>query len=204
MNTLRELRCHWELYVRVGQLPSARKKRMKEVVLSRIRITKAIQRRDPTCIHVAPLGHISSNPRNLPAGSSSTSGRRTTSLIALIPRDISAATLVNPTFVYSLAGEGFALHYGTAPILPSHLAPMFLDSKRDAPTIPELVDCAKSQPSGWVKHSRAFVQDRPGGLLTIRLFASDTFFVCPGASSTRTNPFSSRTGLSIFGLGSWI
>ena len=29
VNTLRELRCHWELYVRVGQLPSARKKRMK-------------------------------------------------------------------------------------------------------------------------------------------------------------------------------
>ena len=43
--------------------------------------------------------------------------------------------------------------------------------------MPELVDCTKSQFSGWVKYFRTFVQDKPGKL-TIRLFAGDALFLC--------------------------
>jgi len=99
-----------------------------------------------------------------------------TGITSLNPQDVSAATLANPTFVYSLTGEGFALHYGTIPIAPFHLAPAFLDSKEDTPTVAELVGCPKSEFSGLIKCFRGFVLGK-SGKLAIRLFAGDTFFL---------------------------
>ena len=70
------------------------------------------------------------------------------------------------------------MHYGTTPILPFHLAPAFLDSKQEIPTMPEFVGYAKSQFSAWVKHFRTLVEDKLGQLITIRFFAGDALFFC--------------------------
>ena len=175
VNTLLDLRRHWELYVQAGQLPSAGKKRLKEMVLSSIRTTKSIHQEGINyypCRSAGPYFHRSTEPATQVFKHFWKTG-----ITSLSPRDISAATLVNPTFIYSLTGEGFTLHYGTNPIFPFHLAPAFLNSKRDTPTMSELVACARSQFSSWAKHFRAFVQDRPGKL-TIRLFAGDALFLC--------------------------
>ena len=175
VNTLLELRRHWELYVRAGQLPSAGKKRLKEMVFSSIRTTKTTLHEGFgffPCRSAGPYFHKSTEPATQVFKHFWKTG-----ITSLNPRDVSAATLVNPTFVYSLAGEGFILHYGTTPISPFHLAPAFLNSKRDTPAMSELVACAKSQFSSWAKHFRAFVQDKPGEL-TIRLFAGDALFLC--------------------------
>jgi hypothetical protein len=75
VNTLLELRRHWELYVQAGQLSSAGKKRLKEMVFSSIKTTKATNTRDPDFFHVALRAHIFSSPRNLPARFSSIFGR---------------------------------------------------------------------------------------------------------------------------------
>jgi hypothetical protein len=174
-NTLLELRRHWELYVKAGQLPSSGKKRLKEMVLSSVRTTKSTQHKGSDlypCRSAGPYFLQSSEP-----ASQVFQHFWKTGITSLNPRDVSAATLVNPTFVYSLTGEGFALHYGTTPILPFHLAPAFLTSKRKTPTMEELVTCAKSQFFGWAKHFRTFVQDKPGKL-TVRLFAGDALFLC--------------------------
>ena len=175
VNTLLELRRHWEFYVQAGQLSSARKKRLKETVLSSIRTTKVKKHKGPElypCRSAGPYFIHSTEP-----ASQVFKHFWKTGITSLNPRDVSAATLVNPTFVYSLTGEGFALHYGTTPISPFHLAPAFLDSKRDVPTMSELVTCAKSQFSTWVNHFRTFVRDKPGQL-TLRLFAGDALFLC--------------------------
>ena len=175
VNTLLELRRHWTLCVQAGQLSSVEKKRLKEMVLSSIRITKATQHKG---FNLFP--HCSAGPYFL---QSAEPVRQVfhhfweTGITSLNPQDVSAATLVNPTFVYSLTGEGFALHYCTTPISPFHLAPAFLTSERDTPTMPEFVTYAKSQFSGWVKHFRTFVHNKPGKL-TIRLLAGDTLFLC--------------------------
>jgi len=174
-NTLLELRRHWELYVQAAQLSSAKKKLLKEMVSSSIRTTKATKHKGSNlfpCRSAGPYFLQSVEPASQVFRHFWETG--TTSLN---PRDVSATTLVNPTFVYSLTGEGFALHYDTTPISPFHLAPAFLNSKRDIPTMSELVGCAKSQFSSWVKHFRTFVQDKPGKL-TIRLFAGDALFLC--------------------------
>jgi len=174
VNTLLELRRHWELYLQASQLSSAKKKGLKEMVLSSIRTTKLTKHEG--------LGHFpsrSAGPYFLKSGEPAGQVFQhywKTGMTSLNPSDVSAATLVNPTFIYSLTGEGFALHYGTTPISPFHLAPAFLDSKRDTPTMPELVDRAKSQFYSWIKHFRAFVHDKPGKL-SIRLFAGDALFL---------------------------
>ena len=175
VNTLVELRRHWTLYVQAGQLPSAEKKRLKEMVLSSVRITKATQHNGSNL-----FPHCSAGPYFLQSAQPIRQVSQhfwETGITSLSPQDISAATLVNPTFVYSLTGEGFALHYCTTPISPFHLAPAFLNSKRDTPTMPEFVTCAKSQFSSWIKRFRTFVQDKPEKL-TIRLFAGDALFLC--------------------------
>ena len=175
VDTLLALRRHWQLYVQAGQLSSAEKKRLKEMVLSSIRTTKVTKHKRYDlypCRSAGPYFLVSVEP----AGQVFQHFWKT-GITSLNPRDVSAATFVNPTFIYSLAGEGFALHHGTTPILPFHLAPAFLNSKRGTPTMPELVDCAKSQFSGWIKHFRTFVKDKPGQL-TIRFFAGDALFFC--------------------------
>ena len=175
VNTLRELRRHWELYVKAGQLPSAGKKRLKEMVLSSIRATKSTRHKG-SVLHPCP----SAGPYFLQSMEPASQVFRhfwKTGITSLDPRDVSTATFVNPTFVYSLTGEGFALHYDTTPISPFHLAPAFLDSKGKIPTMPELVTCAESQFFGWARHFRTFVQEKPGKL-TIRLFAGDVLFLC--------------------------
>jgi len=175
VNTLLELRRHWELYAQAGQLPPAGKKRLREMVLSSIRTTKATHHKGSglyPCRSAGPYFHKSAEP-----ASQVFKHFWKTGITSLNPRDVSAATLVNPTFVYSLTGEGFALHYGTTPISPFHLAPAFLNSKRDTPTLPELITYAKSQFSSWAKYFRTFIQENPGKI-TIRLFAGDALFLC--------------------------
>jgi hypothetical protein len=174
-NTLLELRRHWELYAQAGQLSSAKKKRLKEMVLSSIRTTRLTKHKGAEFYpsrSAGPYFHQSTEPATQVFHHFWKTG-----ITSLSPQDVSAATLVNPTFVYSLTGEGFALHYGTTPISPFHLAPAFLTSKRSTPTMQELVACAKSQFSCWLERFRAFVQHKPGKL-TLRLFAGDALFLC--------------------------
>ena len=190
VNTLVELRRHWELYVQTDKLSPARKKQLKQMVLSSIGTTRSTKHGKLNFVPCRSAG-----PYFPQSGQPATEVFRhywKTGITSLSPQLISAATLVNPTFVYSLTGEGFALHYGTTPISPFHLAPAFLASKKKTPTMPELVDCAKSQFFGWVKHSRAFVEGKPGKLI-IRLFAGDAIFLCralahhTGTGTTPTN-----------------
>jgi hypothetical protein len=175
VDTLVELRRHWELYVRASQLPPTGRKRLKEMVLSVLRTTKSTRHNGSShfpCRSAGPYFYQSTEP-----ASEVFQHYWKTGITSRNPQVVSAATFVNPTFVYSLTGEGFALHYGTTPISPFHLAPAFLVSKQKTPTMPELVDYARSQFSGWVKHFRNFLQNKPGKI-TIRLFAGDALFLC--------------------------
>jgi len=174
VNTLLELRRHWELYVQAGQISTARKNGLKEMVLSSIR-TMRVTRHELSnhfpCRSAGPFFTNAAEP-----ASQVFQHYWKTGITSFNPQDVSAATLVNPTFIYTLAGEGFTLHYGTSPISPFHLAPAFLDSKQDIPTMSELVGCAKSQFSSWIKYFRGFVHDKSGKLV-IRLFAGDALFL---------------------------
>ena len=175
VNTLVQLRRHWELYFQAGKLSAAGKRRLKEMVLSSIRVTKSTRHGESYFIPCRSAGPYFL--RSMEPTSEIFQHYWKTGITSLDPHAVAAATIVNPTFVYSLTGEGFDLHYATIPISAFHLAPSFLTSNRDTPTATELVDCAKSQFYNWIKHFRAFVTDKPGKL-TIRLFAGDALFLC--------------------------
>ena len=174
VNTLLDLRRHWELYVQADKLSPSGKKQLKEKVLSRIDTIKSTMHKKSylfPCRSAGPYFHRSIKPATEVFHHYWKSG-----ITSLDPHIVSAATFINPTFVYSLTGEGFALHYGTTPISPFHLAPAF-SANKNTPGMRELVDCAKSQFFSWLKHFRTFVQGRLGKL-TIRIFAGDALFLC--------------------------
>jgi len=127
VNTLSELRRHWERYVQAGQLSSTGKEQLKETVMSGIETTKNIRHEGSNlhpCRSAGPYFLKSTEP-----ASQVFQHYWKTGVTSPNPQDVSAATLVNPTFAYSLTGEGFALHHGTTPIAPFHLAPAFLNGE---------------------------------------------------------------------------
>ncbi|KAJ7695068.1 hypothetical protein B0H17DRAFT_1056261 [Mycena rosella] len=106
--------------------------------------------------------------------------------------DITAATFVNPTFVYSesfvpsLVGDSCSLHYATYPLQSFHLASAFL-----APSPPQkqLVSCARSQFRDWCSTFRVTVSSTTRGQITIRMLAGDALAFCRTLFQSR-NPSS--------------
>lgn len=101
-NTLFDLRRHWELYVQAGQLSTARRKRLKEAVLSSTGTTRSTRHGG------SHFPSRSAGPYFLQSGEPATKVFQhywKTGITSLDPQVISAATLVNPTFIYSLTGD---------------------------------------------------------------------------------------------------
>ncbi|KAJ7626423.1 hypothetical protein DFH06DRAFT_1339559 [Mycena polygramma] len=96
--------------------------------------------------------------------------------------DVRAATLVNPTFLYSessapsLVGDHCSLHYGTYPLEGFHLAAAFLDSSTDGTvTEDQLVACARAQVAEWCSRFQTTVSQKA---VTITLFIGDAIPFC--------------------------
>ncbi|CAE6466368.1 unnamed protein product [Rhizoctonia solani] len=93
--------------------------------------------------------------------------------------DLSAATNLNPTFLYSLSGEGFSPHYGTFPSgfhFITAFAPIKSDPAFSAPsTGSAAIDACKKQFDAWC---RAFRVCRKNESITIRFFAGDAISFC--------------------------
>ncbi|KAJ7025759.1 hypothetical protein C8F04DRAFT_1127487 [Mycena alexandri] len=75
-------------------------------------------------------------------------------------KDTATASFLNPTFVYSLVGEGCNVHYGTDPVAPFHLAALFGSGIRASVT--DLVKIVKAEFSRTV----------------LRFFASEATALC--------------------------
>ncbi|KAJ7192595.1 hypothetical protein GGX14DRAFT_479959, partial [Mycena pura] len=84
----------------------------------------------------------------------------------------SAATLLNPTFVYTQAGPGCHVHYGTDPVMPFHLAPIFANFNA-APSRSDIEKGIRAQFQNWCT---AFLQHHDRGLCIIRVFFADAIF----------------------------
>lgn len=92
----------------------------------------------------------------------------------------SSAKIMNPTFVYSLTGEGCSVHYGTYPLQSFHLA----SAASSVPPgendwgIEELIACATQQFGHWCRSFSASVSEQSRGRIRIRLFAGDAIQFC--------------------------
>jgi hypothetical protein len=96
------------------------------------------------------------------------------------------ATFVNPTFAFSLAGEGFAVHYGVDPVAGFHLAEVFATSCDEMPSVlvQKLVRAARNQFSQWctsvIKLLR--VTSTMSSKFVVRMFAGDALRLCQAFS----------------------
>ncbi|KAJ7832644.1 hypothetical protein B0H14DRAFT_3087763 [Mycena olivaceomarginata] len=84
----------------------------------------------------------------------------------------SSATLLNPSFVYTQSGAGCFVHYGTDPVIPFHLAPIFGNSNS---TLFQ-ADIMKGIHVQFQDWCAAFNRYHEQGLCIVRVFFSDAIF----------------------------
>ena len=175
------VRRHWQLYVDAENSSPERKRKVRDTVLSEMQEVRT--RHD-----IVYSGSRSAGPYVLESMTSAPvvfSRFWATGTTFMDEKASSSATDVNPTFVYSLGDTTFSVHFGTTPIAPFHLAPTFLRSKPGSTVASDLIDCAKSQFSGWVTSFRTFLGKRPG-MITIRLFCGEALRFCQALAEYRT------------------
>jgi hypothetical protein len=179
-NTRLEVRRHWQLYADAEKSPPKKKREIKEAVLSGMQAVR-------TRYKVAQAGCRSAGPYVLEAMAPAAeifSHFWTEGTTFMNDEASSSAPNINPTFVYSLVGTFFSVHFGTTPIAPFHLAPAFQRSSPGSTTASDLVDCAKSQFRDWVTSFKAVFRRQPGRI-TIRLFCGEAVRFCQALAEYR-------------------
>lgn len=141
--TLAELRRHWVLYAEMNQLPAARHK----AILSAFN-----KHRTSVLGGQTPTGAArSAGPLMSSAFTLSDDIFRSywkTGVASTNQQIVSAATLLNPTFIYSRGEDACCIHYGLTPITPFHLDPIFAKAKGD-PTSSDVYKHISTQFSSW-------------------------------------------------------
>ena len=107
---------------------------------------------------------------------------------------------VNPTFVHSLAGSEFNIHYRTNPLFVFHLSPALSPIKGCPPrssqiTEPDFVDAAMAQFSTWCASFCARVKAKNPSIM-IRFFAGDCMSFCHALRRFRLDKITKTDGYS--------
>ncbi|KAF7363883.1 hypothetical protein MSAN_01046300 [Mycena sanguinolenta] len=194
-HTFTELRRHWDQYAKMHALPNPE---LCTIVADFKAVVTGIQNQ----YHPSAVGHTSRSAGPLmPHASKILSEcfrdfwKYGTTFVS--PTRRSAANLLNPTFVYTQDGVGCRVHYGTDPVMPFHLAPIF-GNLHAAPSRSDIVNGIRTQFREWCS---AFHRYHERGLCVVRVFFADAIFgasalrVCneSGAMHTRIPVCQSRT-----------
>ncbi|KAJ6608100.1 hypothetical protein B0H10DRAFT_2068943, partial [Mycena sp. CBHHK59/15] len=173
--TLAELRRHWTLYAAMQDLPQQRKKAIEAEFTKR---TKHAIQNVPTSMISSARSAGPLMTRAIPVCMEQfqeywNRGGSFTSL-----DEVRRTKLLNPTFVYSLGGEGCSVHYGTNPLVPFHLASALGNIKND-PTVGDIVAAAKTEFERWCSSFHASVVASPNQRIPIiRFFVGEATAVC--------------------------
>ncbi|KAG5648468.1 hypothetical protein DXG03_003079 [Asterophora parasitica] len=171
--TLKELGRHWSLYAALPQLPNGRLKLIRKAYAETF---KSPFNKSGTLLSSArstgPLmGH------SVQVLTEQCKRYWKTGVTFSDPKKIAAATHLNPTFAYSLDGEGCNLHYGTDPLVSFHLAPLFGNATgQGRVTVEAAVKTAQGQFEMWCSsfYNSLFTPTTP----TIRFFLGEAMAVC--------------------------
>jgi hypothetical protein len=169
--TLAELRRHWMLYVGMQNLPNSQLAHIHNAFDQQSReILKKLESTFMAARSLGPLGKhgsavIGDSYRNF----------WKTGVTFVDEKNIAAATLLNPTFVYSLGGEGCSLHYGTDPLIPFHLAALFGNAKGTV-SMTKVVKAAHQEFTDWCSSYRASLSSTSPPI--VRFFVGEATVVC--------------------------
>ncbi|KAJ7356563.1 hypothetical protein DFH08DRAFT_1047221, partial [Mycena albidolilacea] len=168
--TLTELRRHWSLYVDMHDLSVARKNAIRAAFRDKANTAKNFGE---------ALSARSAGPLAVKASKVCqehfTAYWRTGTTFSK-PKEISAATLINPTFAYSLGGEGCDVHYGTDPASPFHLAELFGNSGSHV-SVSDVVRTIKAEFADWCSAFHTAISSTRR-VPVIRFFVGEGTAVC--------------------------
>ncbi|EED84255.1 predicted protein [Postia placenta Mad-698-R] len=170
--TLSELRRHWTLYADMPNLPSSRVKPIRDK-FTQIAKSQAqrLGQNVSTARGAGPLMFKAVDVTSRQYNSYWKTGT-TFSDQSLIK----AAKFFNPTFAYSFAGEGCAVHYGTDPMESFHLVALFGNAWGSI-TVSDVVKAAKAEFSDWCTAFSSAVSDS-SRVLTVRFFLAEAMAAC--------------------------
>jgi len=169
--TLTELRRHWMLYVCMQDLPNAQLAAIHRAFDQQCK--KNSEKVQLTFMGARSLGPLISE--GLSVVYQSYNKFWETGVTCVDPQNIASAILLNPTFVYSLGGEGCSLHYGIDPLVPFHLAALFGNAKTTI-SMTEVVEAAMQEFTDWCTSYRASLSSASPAL--IRFFVGESTAVC--------------------------
>ncbi|KIM78487.1 hypothetical protein PILCRDRAFT_75520 [Piloderma croceum F 1598] len=187
--TLAKMRHHWVLYIAMHSLPPAR--------LTSIRAAFKQKFRPESNTISIDLGSARSAGPLLSSGiamcHSLSNSYKATGVTFLDPTEISAATLLNPTFVYSLGGECCSVHIGTNPITSYHTA-AFYGNAKSAVTVTDCIEEAQRQFGQWCSAFQASISLPKKKSPIIRMFVGEATAVSTALQTfTNTGAVTSQT-----------
>jgi hypothetical protein len=171
--TLEEVRRHWSLYIDMPHLPPERAKALRDLFTKQSKISSQKYKNI-----ISPAR--SAGPLILQAiqvSSEQFKNYWSTGTTFTNPKQIEAARLLNPTFVYSLGGEGCSVYHATDPLVPFHLAALF-GNRRGPVSIADAVRAAKAQFNDWCSAFHTSISSTPAGSVIIRLILGEATVVC--------------------------
>ncbi|TFY83364.1 hypothetical protein EWM64_g648 [Hericium alpestre] len=170
--TLSELRRHWGLYCAMNDLPSSRLKPIRNAFTQQ---SKSSPRMGTVLSSNRSAGPLMDFAGQTPSEHFQRYWK--TGISSSSPGDIEAATLLNPTFVYSLAGEGCNVHYGSDPLISFHLAALFGNSKKSV-TVSQMVKVAKAEFADWCSAYHATVSAISLNRPVVRFLTAEAIVAC--------------------------
>ncbi|KZP17755.1 hypothetical protein FIBSPDRAFT_920591 [Athelia psychrophila] len=173
--TLAELRRHWLLYIDMQELPRPQAKSIQNAFTTEMKkISKRISGGDN------PSSARSAGPLMMEAMRTASDQFWKfwkTGITFSDPKQIAAVTVLNPTFVYSLGGEGFSVHYGTDPLVPFHHAHVFGNANGTV-SVSDLVKSAKKAFAEWCAKFVVSISSTASPTPVLLFFLGDATAVC--------------------------
>ena len=174
IRTLSELRRHWDLYIAYADSPESKICQSEQVKSA----VKKMLDKYSSPIHLGvtrSAGYYWTNAfKTIPASFSYLWSTGTTFTDS---QEIENATLLNPTFLYSVHGEGFFVDQESDPMSTFHLATAFRDAGEEPVSFDAVFGCARTQFKAWCAAFRAYLLKSPRGLV-IRFYSGDPLPFC--------------------------
>ncbi|KXN86114.1 hypothetical protein AN958_10481 [Leucoagaricus sp. SymC.cos] len=202
METLVEARRHWRSYHETLDLPNSKQKQLREMYLSGMKEQfapgadlSAVPSAAPLTVDFVSL-NLKTYTKYWKTGITNPTNTSTTAL------------QVNPTFLFSLAGRRFHLHYGTDPCSAFHLSlaltkATFEDGSSSTlgKTEREMWDACRDQFSRWTVafHRRLLVKSKENSTIVIRFGIGDALAYCDGLQLCKSGDFTPSVYSSLWG-----
>ncbi|KAJ7864757.1 hypothetical protein B0H14DRAFT_3602063 [Mycena olivaceomarginata] len=167
-HTLTELRWHWDQYARMHSLPSSEQCKIVANFKAGVEEYQSQYHRQIVLHTSRSAGPLMMSAGEMLSDCFHDFWKYGTTFVSAARR--SAATLLNPTFVYTQAGVGCHVHYGIDPVMPFHLAPIFGNHRDAAPSRSDIMNGIRAQFQDWCA---AFRNHHERGLCTVRVFFAD-------------------------------